>query len=265
VLLVALVVAAPLASGGARAQSSASGSSAPVTPVPPAVVPASESVADGRLYYVAARKAMLFNRPDSSAPVGTLPVHAPVHRVDCASAWCEVRTDDGRRGYVYGSAISNVWIRVSKRERRVYLYRGPIRVGTYKADFGYNAFSDKKRRGNTVQADHWRTPEGVFHVIRKNPRSKFYKALVLNYPTAADAERGLEKGIISRGEYRSIVRAHANFEMPPMNTELGGWVEIHGDGTGAATNWTRGCVAVTNADMNELWARVKVGTPVLIE
>jgi lipoprotein-anchoring transpeptidase ErfK/SrfK len=53
--------------------------------------------------------------------------------------------------------------------------------------------------------------------------------------------------------------------MPPMNTELGGWVEIHGDGTGAATNWTRGCVAVTNDDMNTLWWWTQVGTPVLVE
>jgi L,D-peptidoglycan transpeptidase YkuD (ErfK/YbiS/YcfS/YnhG family) len=50
-----------------------------------------------------------------------------------------------------------------------------------------------------------------------------------------------------------------------MNTPLGGWIEIHGEGTGASTNWTQGCVAVENRVMNELWTQVSVGTPVLIE
>jgi hypothetical protein len=50
-----------------------------------------------------------------------------------------------------------------------------------------------------------------------------------------------------------------------MGTDLGGWIEIHGDGTGAATAWTQGCVAVRNGAMDVLWDQVRVGTPVLIE
>jgi lipoprotein-anchoring transpeptidase ErfK/SrfK len=50
-----------------------------------------------------------------------------------------------------------------------------------------------------------------------------------------------------------------------MNTKLGGWIEIHGDGTGAATNWTQGCVALHNRDMNTLWWWAEVGTPVRVE
>jgi lipoprotein-anchoring transpeptidase ErfK/SrfK len=50
-----------------------------------------------------------------------------------------------------------------------------------------------------------------------------------------------------------------------MDTALGGMIEIHGDGTGEARNWTHGCVALHNRDLDRLWHRVNVGTPVVIE
>ena len=220
---------------------------------------------DRQLYYVAGEPVMLYNTPDSTRPVRRLEVTTPVHRLKCKADWCQVRTDGGKRGYLPESAISNVWIRASKSDRRVYLYRGTHLLETFKADFGYNAFSDKERRGSQRLRDHWRTPEGQFYVVRRNPNSQFYKALVLNYPTASDAQRGYKNGLISRSERDAIIRAEESMRMPPMNTELGGWVEIHGDGTGAATNWTQGCVAVTNSDMNKLWWWAQAGTPVLVE
>lgn len=220
---------------------------------------------DQVLNHVVGERATLYNRPDSTAPVKGLPVRTPVHRLGCSENWCQVRTENGRSGYVPASAISNVWIRVSKPNRRLYLYRGPQLVDVFNIDVGYNTFSDKQRRGSQERRDHWRTPEGTFYIVDKNPRSEFYKALVLNYPTTADAERGLKHDLISRSEYEAIVEAQEQFRTPPMNTELGGWIEIHGEGTGASTNWTQGCVAVQNRVMNELWVDVEVGTPVLIE
>lgn len=223
------------------------------------------SPSDLALNHVVGERATLYNRADSTAPVTGLPVRTPVHRLGCSGNWCQVRTEGGRSGYVPASAISNVWIRVSKPDRRLYLYRGPHLVDEFKIDVGYNTFSDKQRRGSQERRDHWRTPEGTFYIVDKKPRSEFYKALVLNYPTTADAERGLKQDLISRSEYEAIVQAQEQFRMPPMNTELGGWIEIHGEGTGASTNWTQGCVAVQNRVMNELWVDVEVGTPVLIE
>lgn len=221
--------------------------------------------ADAALHHVVGRKATLYNHSDSTAPVGTLPARTPLHRLGCSGAWCRVRTDAGRVGYVPAAAISDVWIRVSKAERRLYLYRGPRLVDVYNIDIGYNTFADKKRKGSPDKRDHWRTPEGTFYVVGKKPRSEFYKALLLNYPTTADADRGLEQGLISRNEYEAIVQAQKQRRQPPMDTALGGWIEIHGEGTGGATNWTQGCVAVQNRVMNELWVDVEVGTPVLIE
>lgn len=131
-------------------------------------------------------------------------------------------------------------------------------------DLGYNFFSDKERRGSSGDPDHWRTPEGEFFVANKNAYSQFYKAFVLNYPNAEDAARGLEDGLITEEQYEQIVHAENRFQMPPMDTELGGWIEIHGDGTGERQNWTQGCVAIQNVQMDRLWDMIEVGTPVLI-
>lgn len=207
----------------------------------------------------------LYNRPDSTAPVAKLSARTPLYRLGCDDHWCRVRTEEGDTGHVPASTISNVWLRVEKADRRLYFYRGTRLVETFKIDVGYNAFADKKQQGSRRQRDHWRTPEGTFYVVHKNPRSSFYKALVLNYPTVQDAKRGLKEGLISQHQYEAIVNAQEAFRMPPMNTQLGGWIEIHGQGTGGATNWTQGCVAVENRVMNQLWTEVEVGTPVLIE
>ena len=221
--------------------------------------------ANPALAHIVGGSTTLYNRSDSTAPVAHLPVRTPLRRLDCGDSWCHVRTEQGRSGFVPAPAVSNVWLHISKADRRLSVYRGPRLIDVYEIDVGYNTFADKKRKGSPERRDHWRTPEGPFYVVNKKPQSEFYKALVLNYPTTADAERGLEQGLISKRQYDAIVRAQEQRRMPPMNTKLGGWIEIHGDGTGGATNWTQGCVAVRNTVMNELWVDVEVGTPVLIE
>jgi len=221
--------------------------------------------ANAALAHVVGGETTLYNHSDSTAPVARLPVRTPLHRLDCTGAWCHVRTPDGRTGFVSTAALSSIWIHISKAERRLSVYRGPQLVATHEIDVGYNTFADKKRKGSPAKRDHWRTPEGALYVVRKTPQSEFYKALVLNYPTTADAKRGLRQGLISKAQYEAIVRAQQKRRMPPMGTELGGWIEIHGDGTGRAANWTQGCVAVRNAVMDSLWADVEVGTPVFIE
>ncbi len=217
------------------------------------------------LFYVAEDAATLHNRSGLNAPVTRLAMRTPVRRLSCEADWCRVRTDGGTTGYVAADALSNVWIRVSKRKRRVYVYRGAELAHAFEADMAYNAFADKKRNGGKTRPDHWRTPEGTFYVVHKNPQSEFYKALVLNYPKVEDARRGLDAGLISRAQYEAIRQAQQEHRMPPMGTDLGGWIEIHGDGTGDATAWTQGCVAIRNGAMDVIWEQVRVGTPVLIE
>lgn len=217
------------------------------------------------IYYAVERGAMIYSAPDSMRPYMVLEFRKPVFLLDEKDRWLKVKTEAGDVGYVPSESVSNIWIRVSKSEKMLYAYRGTELIKKVPADFGVNAFSDKERRGSAYEPDHWRTPEGVFYVIAKNPNSTFYKAFVLNYPTADDAERGRRRKLISQGEYDAIIKAERAFRMPPMNTALGGFIEIHGHGTGAGVNWTQGCVAIHDHQIDELWNLAHVGTPVLIE
>lgn len=224
-----------------------------------------QPVADLSLYYAVEREATVYEQSDSTKAYFTLKFREPVTVIDRKGQWSLIQSEDGSIGYVASKAISNVWIRISKRKKSVYVYRGTRLIKRFVADFGNNVFADKIQRGDQRSPDDWRTPEGTFFVVSKNPNSKFYKALVLNYPTAEDARRGFRQGLISQQEYQAIVKAEENGNIPPMNTMLGGWIEIHGDGTGGGTNWTQGCIAIENDKMDELWPMIKVGTPVLTE
>lgn len=220
---------------------------------------------DPPLYYAVERDAIVYSAPDSSKPSFEIKMREPLFMLRDLGGWMQIRTQDGSVGYVSAHAVSNVWMRVSKKSRTLFVYRGTELVREIAADFGYNAFADKVKRGSVQEPDHWRTPDGVFYVVRKNPRSQFYKAFVLNYPTAEDAERGREENLISEAQYDAILRAEEEMRMPPMNTALGGYIEIHGHGTGAGVNWTQGCVAVHDHEIDQIWQLAQVGTPVLIE
>ena len=217
------------------------------------------------LHYVVQRNAAVYAAPGGGKKELRLAFREPVVVLSAEDGWSHVRTKDGTLGYVREEAVSNVWIRVSKRRKRVFLYRGMDLVLEAHADFGYNAYSDKVRRGGEAERDHWRTPEGVFYVVRRNAQSEFYKAFVLNYPNAEDAARGYQDGLITRRERDAILRADKSSRMPPMTTDLGGMIEIHGGGTGYSTNWTQGCVALQNEDLDTLWGWVQEGTPVIME
>ncbi|MEM6648185.1 MAG: L,D-transpeptidase [Bacteroidota bacterium] len=217
------------------------------------------------MFYTVERKVTIYRDSSMTKPYAGLRFRDRVYEIERGATWQRVRSQDGAVGYVRPEQLSNVWIRVSKSDATVYVYEGMTLAHTYPADFGYNQFADKVRRGDPLNQDHWRTPDGVFYVARKNPRSKFYKAFVVNYPNTEDAVRGMQQGLISQAQHDAIVRSEQTFSMPPMNTPLGGWIEIHGKGTGARSNWTQGCVAITDAAMDELWGIVREGTPILVE
>jgi hypothetical protein len=231
--------------------------------IPAAAQPMDPSM---KVFYTVDRDATLFHPSDSTHPYLNLRFREPVYLIDPPEGeWAHVRTVDGANGLMKSGQLSNVWIRISKSEQTLFLYSGADLIARIPTDLGYNFFSDKERRGSMAEPDHWRTPNGQFFIAQKNESSEFYKALVLNYPNREDAERGMQEGLITQEQYRAIVRADENYSMPPMNTGLGGWIEIHGDGTGARRNWTQGCIAITNSQLDRIWELVDVGTPVLIE
>ena len=107
-----------------------------------------------------------------------------------------------------------------------------------------------------------RTPEGNYRICFKNPDSDYHLSLAIDYPGARDAEAAFTRGQIARATLDRILAAHASGEIPPWDTPLGGEIFIHGQG--ADRDWTLGCVKVSNADIEKLFERVPLGTPVVI-
>ncbi|HZH33181.1 MAG TPA: L,D-transpeptidase [Pyrinomonadaceae bacterium] len=156
--------------------------------------------------------------------------------------------------------LVNPRVVVSKSKRQLLLYAGGAGgavVRTYRIALGANPVEDKVREGDGA------TPEGDFYVCVKNARSNFYLSLGLSYPNAEDAERGLRDKLITRAERDAIVRAIRNKRRPPWDTALGGEIFIHGGGTDG--DWTRGCVALANEDIREVFDALPLGTPVRVE
>jgi len=155
------------------------------------------------------------------------------------------------------AAIEAPRLVVRKARRELLVYSGDRLLKSYRVGLGTNPVPPKERQGDRA------TPEGRYVVCRKNPRSQFVLSLGLSYPNERDADRGLRAGLVTRAQHRRIVESARRGTCPPWNTPLGGEIFIHG--SGSASDWTWGCVALDDADVRELYPRVPVGTPVLIE
>ena len=145
---------------------------------------------------------------------------------------------------------------VRKKARTLELYDGQKLVKSYTVVLGFAPEGDKEIEGDG------KTPEGKFYVFTKNSQSKFHLSLGISYPAKDDAQRGLAAGLITRSEHDDISKAIESGKMPPQKTALGGEIYIHGGGI--ANDWTWGCVAMNNAEIEELFETVPVGTPVEI-
>ncbi len=146
-------------------------------------------------------------------------------------------------------------ILIEKSGRRLTVLDGGQVVKRYPASLG-------GKRGDKVRKGDLRTPEGVFYVCLKNPRSKYVLSLGLSYPNIKNAERGLRDGLIGRREYDKIFYAIGKGRQPPWDTKLGGEIMIHGDRRGG--RYTQGCIALENDAIRELYRRIPLGTKVII-
>ena len=265
-LLTTLLFAAPLV-WAQRAPGTSGSRSA--TPAPPVETVAEEAEprraeSDAPLFYVVGERPRVHAAPDARRTIGRLDFREGVHVLETRDGWSRIFYE-GQSGWVASESLSNVWLMVDKANRHLFVYRGTDLVRTLPIDVSQNPEDDKVRRATLGEKDHYRIPEGVFYVCRKNPNSQYYRSFVLNYPNEEDAERGFKAGLISRAEYRQIVRASLGFLEPPMSTALGGGIAIHGQGSGRQRAWTRGCVALRDVHLDALWDLVEVGTPVLVQ
>lgn len=144
----------------------------------------------------------------------------------------------------YSRSTGKVVLVTVKDQRILRVYRYGRLVRTFDVELGKNPLERKLRSGDLA------TPEGRYIVSSKKSghRTKYYLALLINYPNDEDKARFAEAKRLGRIPSRSLI---------------GGLIEIHGDG-GKGGDWTEGCVALTNPDMKELFNMVEVGTPVVI-
>jgi len=145
---------------------------------------------------------------------------------------------------------------IRKEQRVLEAYEGEVLKKTYAVALGFAPSGDKETEGDG------KTPEGEFYVFTKNPQSKFHLSIGVSYPSKDDAQRGFEKGLITKAERDAIISAIDAKKTPPQKTKLGGEIYIHGGGTGR--DWTWGCIALENEDIDELFAAIPVGTKVTI-
>ena len=132
---------------------------------------------------------------------------------------------------------------VNKSRRELLLLHGESVLRSYRIALGRNPIGPKTHEGDG------KTPEGRYIIDRRNPQSTCHLALHISYPNSADLDRAHEAGL-----------------------DPGGDVMIHGirngDGhIGSAhlqTDWTQGCIAVTDQEMDEIWGLVSDGTPIEI-
>jgi murein L,D-transpeptidase YafK len=154
------------------------------------------------------------------------------------------------------SQVTSPKLYVYKAKRRLMVVEKDMLIRDFRIGLGPRPSGDKQHQGDG------RTPEGEFYVCVKNPNSAYYKSLGLSYPGPKHAERALVAGNISHQQFARIVQAINSKARPPWDTVLGGQIFIHGGG--GNEDWTKGCVAIFNTDMDELFEIVPVGTPVYI-
>lgn len=135
-------------------------------------------------------------------------------------------------------------LRCVKHERRLYAYAGDDLVMSFNVALG------REPRGHKVQEGDGRTPEGLYHIVAARPDSDFYRSLKISYPNAEDRERARALGVRPGGQ----IMIHGLD--PAMGSE---WRSRHW-----IFNWTNGCIAVTDTEMDALWNSVPLGTPIEI-
>ncbi len=128
---------------------------------------------------------------------------------------------------------------VLKSERRLMLLRGARVLRTYRIALGRTPKGAKTAEGDG------RTPEGRYVLDWRNPRSRFYRSIHVSYPNDADRARARRHGRLPGGD---IMIHGLPARLEAIGTEHARW------------DWTEGCVAVSNTEMDEIWALVADGT-----
>ncbi|HTR26304.1 MAG TPA: L,D-transpeptidase family protein [Terriglobales bacterium] len=142
------------------------------------------------------------------------------------------------------SAVDVDRVVVYKSQRKLVLLAHGKELKTYRVALGGQPIGAKTRQG-----DH-RTPEGSYVLDARNPNSQYYKSFHISYPNANDRAQARKLGVSPGGD----IMLHG---LPKAYAWVGKERTLH--------DWTDGCVAVTNQEMDELWNLIRIGTPIDIK
>ena len=131
-----------------------------------------------------------------------------------------------------------------KSQRTLTLLSDDQVLKTYQVALGSHPVSAKTQQGDG------KTPEGHYVLDRRNPKSKFHLSLHVSYPDAADVARARKLGVAPGGDIF-------------LHGLLGGWGWLGSQHR--RWDWTDGCIAVTNSEIEEIWRAVPDGTPIEIK
>lgn len=135
-----------------------------------------------------------------------------------------------------GPAVTRILI--YKGERKMYLLNGSTALKTYKIGLGNSPTGDKKVEGDG------KTPEGLYFISHHNPRSRYHLSVGISYPNENDLTYALEQGKDPGGDI--MIHGRTNYDS-----------RHKGD-------WTAGCIAIEDDDMEEVYSMLRKNTPIYI-
>ena len=164
-------------------------------------------------------------------------------------------TDVAVASIVPGRPVIEIW----KSQRRLELRYGDYVDREFKVSLGRAPRFAKEERGD------YRTPVGRYYISSKHV-SRFHRFMHISYPNIDDAEKGYQRGLIDADQWADIFFANLHGDTPSPRTRLGGMVGIHGFGHREylPIDWTEGCIAVSNDEIEYLYDVTPLGTPVII-
>lgn len=165
------------------------------------------------------------------------------------AAFKTIETRVIKKRFFKAEPTGTVYIIVDKSDYELQVYDEEGWYATYPVVFGNKDLNDKMVEGDR------KTPEGTFKIISKKPHAKWHKMLMLDFPTKESLAR------FNQRKAQGII---------PKNAKIGGGIAIHGTWPNDNivvddyTNWTNGCIALKNSDLDELETYLPLGTKVIV-
>lgn len=192
----------------------------------------------------------------SCALLAVLPVRADETSSSAAAALANVTASNSTlaNASIAGSSLSGSALDaglpladevvVRKSERMLYLMRNRAVLRSYKVSLGLRPDGHKQFEGD------YRTPEGKYRLVRRNPNSEYFLSIQISYPNDTDVARARKQGQRPGGAI--MIHGQPNTPRKPRDYY-------------SNVDWTEGCIAVSNSDMVEIWLMTPPDTPIEIQ